>query len=92
MRRDAGSRHSSRSAIRDDGQGSTFPLSRINKLYGNKYPVRERDIERAFFDVYENGALIQTLPVTPPLAGSLYVADEVSRVTERKSQRSARLG
>jgi superfamily II RNA helicase len=42
------------SGIRDDGQGSTFPLSRINKVYGNKYPVRERDIERAFFDVYEN--------------------------------------
>lgn len=42
------------SGIRDDGQGSTFPLTRINKVYGNKYPVRERDIERAFFDVYEN--------------------------------------
>ncbi len=42
------------SAIRDDGQGSTFPMSRINKIYGNKYPVREREIERAFFDVYEN--------------------------------------
>ena len=42
------------SAIRDDGQGSTFPLTRINRVYSNKYPVRERDIERAFFDVYEN--------------------------------------
>lgn len=42
------------SAIRDDGQGSTFPLSRVNRVYSNKYPVREREIERAFFDVYEN--------------------------------------
>ena len=42
------------SAIRDDGQGSTFPLTRINKVYSNKYPVREREIEKAFFDVYEN--------------------------------------
>jgi len=42
------------SAIRDDGQGSTFPLTRVNRVYGNKYPVREREIERAFFDVYEN--------------------------------------
>lgn len=42
------------SAIRDDGQGSTFPLTRVNKVYENRYPVRERDIERAFFDVYEN--------------------------------------
>lgn len=42
------------SAIRDDGQGTTFPVSRINRVYATKYPVRERDIERAFFDVYEN--------------------------------------
>ena len=42
------------SAIRDDGQGNTFPLSRVNRVYGNKYPVREREIERAFYDVYEN--------------------------------------
>jgi len=42
------------SAIRDDGQGTSFPLSRVNRVYANKYPVREREIERAFFDVYEN--------------------------------------
>jgi len=42
------------SAIRDDGQGNTFPLSRVNRVYGNKYPVREREIERAFYDVYEH--------------------------------------
>jgi ATP-dependent RNA helicase HelY len=42
------------SAIRDDGQGTSFPLSRVNRVYATKYPVRERDIERAFFDVYEN--------------------------------------
>lgn len=41
------------SAIRDDGQGTTFPLSRVNRVYSNKYAVRERDIERAFFDIYE---------------------------------------
>ena len=42
------------SAIRDDGQGATFPLTRVNRVYSNKYGVREREIERAFFDVYEN--------------------------------------
>ncbi|MGD9628684.1 MAG: hypothetical protein AB7V18_05525 [Pyrinomonadaceae bacterium] len=42
------------SAIRDDGQGSKFRMSRINRVYSNLYPVREREIERAFFDVYEN--------------------------------------
>lgn len=53
------------SAIRDDGQGSTFPLTRINKIYGTKYPVRERDIERAFFDVYENKNLSLDEPKPP---------------------------
>ena len=53
------------SAIRDDGQGSTFPLTRINKVYGNKYPVRDRDIERAFFDVYENKNLSLEEPKPP---------------------------
>ncbi|HQU94092.1 MAG TPA: hypothetical protein PLK77_17475, partial [Pyrinomonadaceae bacterium] len=53
------------SAIRDDGQGSTFPLTRINKVYANKYPVRERDIERAFFDVYENKNLSIEEPKPP---------------------------
>lgn len=53
------------SAIRDDGQGSTFPLTRINKIYSTKYPVRERDIERAFFDVYENKNLSLEEPKAP---------------------------
>jgi len=53
------------SAIRDDGQGSTFPLTRINKVYGTKYSVRERDIERAFFDVYENKNLSLEEPKPP---------------------------
>ncbi len=53
------------SGIRDDGQGSTFPMSRINKVYGNKYPVREREIERAFFDVYENKNPVLEEPKPP---------------------------
>lgn len=53
------------SAIRDDGQGSTFPLSRINRVYQHTYPVRERDIERAFFDVFEDRNLKLEEP-TPP--------------------------
>ncbi len=50
------------SAIRDDGQGTTFPVSRVNRVYQHKYPVRERDIERAFFDVYEE----RNLPMEEP--------------------------
>ncbi len=53
------------SGIRDDGQGSTFPMTRINKVYGNKYPVREREIERAFYDVYENKNPVLEEPKPP---------------------------
>lgn len=53
------------SAIRDDGQGTTFPLSRINRVYRHTYPVRERDIERAFFDVFENRNLLLEEPKPP---------------------------
>src|SRR5690606_32757338 len=53
------------SAIRDDGQGSTFPLVRVNRVYRHTYPVREHDIERAFFDVFENRNLLLEEPKPP---------------------------
>ena len=54
------------SAIRDDGQGATFPLTRVNRVYANKYGVREREIERSFFDVYENRNPAVEEPKPPP--------------------------
>jgi len=41
------------SAMRDDGQGTTFPLSRINRVYERRYGMRDSDLEQAFFDVVE---------------------------------------
>lgn len=41
------------SAMRDDGQGTTFPLSRVNRVYERRYGMREVELERAFFDVVE---------------------------------------
>jgi len=40
-------------AMRDDGQGSTFELSRVNRIYDQKYTLKDNIIEQAFFDVYE---------------------------------------
>lgn len=40
-------------AMRDDGQGTTFALSRVNRVYENKYPITEDAIENAFFEIYE---------------------------------------
>jgi Superfamily II RNA helicase len=42
------------SAMRDDGQGTTLPLDRVNRVYEKKYPVRHDTIEQAFFDVLES--------------------------------------
>jgi superfamily II RNA helicase len=41
------------SAMRDDGQGASFELSRVNRIYENTYKLRDSTIEQAFFDVYE---------------------------------------
>lgn len=41
-------------AMRDDGQGTSFALDRVNRIYENTYPLKEETIEKAFFDVYED--------------------------------------
>jgi len=41
------------SAMRDDGQGTTFPLSRVNRVYEHRYGMRDSDLEQAFFDTVE---------------------------------------
>ena len=41
------------SAMRDDGQGTTLPLERVNRVYEKTYAVRHDTIEQAFFDVFE---------------------------------------
>ncbi|MEP6849791.1 MAG: helicase-related protein [Acidobacteriota bacterium] len=41
------------SAMRDDGNGTTFPISRVNRVYEHRYGMRDADLEQAFFDVVE---------------------------------------
>jgi superfamily II RNA helicase len=41
------------SAMRDDGQGTSFALNRITRVYEKKYALHDKAIEEAFFDVYE---------------------------------------
>ena len=63
------------SAMRDDGQGATFALDRVNRVYGNLYSTREKHIETAFFDTFEgkNKPLEEPKPAFKKLA-----ADEES--------------
>ncbi|MEP6704426.1 MAG: hypothetical protein ABJB34_06450 [Acidobacteriota bacterium] len=41
------------SAMRDDGQGATFALDRVNRVYNDTYNTRAKDIEKAFLDTFE---------------------------------------
>jgi superfamily II RNA helicase len=40
-------------AMRDDGQGASFELGRVNRVYEQIYRLRDATIEQSFFDVYE---------------------------------------
>jgi superfamily II RNA helicase len=41
------------SAMRDDGSGTSFALSRVNRVYQNQYKLRDADVEKAFYDIIE---------------------------------------
>jgi superfamily II RNA helicase len=41
------------SAMRDDGEGTTFALDRVNRVYETVYNTRTKNIEQAFFDTFE---------------------------------------
>jgi superfamily II RNA helicase len=41
------------SAMRDDGEGTTFALDRVNRIYETVYNTRAKNIEQAFFDTFE---------------------------------------
>lgn len=41
------------SAMRDDGQGTSFALGRVTRIYEKTYGLHDQAIEKAFFDVFE---------------------------------------
>lgn len=41
------------SAMTEDGGGSSFALSRVNRVYAKKYPLREDSVEQAFYEIYD---------------------------------------
>ena len=41
------------SAMKDDGGGATFALSRVSRVYAKKYPLNEDSIELAFDEIHE---------------------------------------
>ncbi len=41
-------------AMRDDGQGASFALDRVNRIYAKKYPLKDESIEQAFYEIHED--------------------------------------
>lgn len=41
------------SAMTEDGGGMSFALSRVNRVYAKKYPLREDSVEQAFYEIYD---------------------------------------
>ncbi len=39
--------------MRDDGKGATFAIFRVNQVYEKTYPISEKAVENAFFDIVE---------------------------------------
>ena len=40
-------------AMRDDGQGAAIALERVSRIFENVYPIKDKSIERAFFETIE---------------------------------------
>ena len=50
------------SAMRDDGQGTTFALDRVNRVYKNLYSTQSKHIENAFMETFDG----QNKPLDEP--------------------------
>ena len=40
------------SAMREDGEGTTFALSHVNRVYEKIYPIKEASVEKAFDEIH----------------------------------------
>jgi ATP-dependent RNA helicase HelY len=40
-------------AMKEDGGGASFALSRVTRVYAKKYPLKEDSIEKAFYEIHE---------------------------------------
>src|SRR5688572_22732636 len=64
------------SAMRDDGEGTTFALSRVNRIYKNLYSTNSKDVEQAFFDTFER----KNEPLNEPKPSFSTQGDDAARL------------
>ena len=70
--------------MRDDGKGSTFSIFRVNRVYDKIYPVSEKSVESAFFDISEK----RNPPINEPkLSSKMDSLDESIKLLNDLSER-----
>lgn len=71
-------------AMKDDGGGTTFALSRVSRVYAKKYPLNDASVETAFYEIHEgkNPALDEPRP-----AENKNEADEAVEIINRAIER-----
>jgi ATP-dependent RNA helicase HelY len=71
-------------AMKDDGGGTTFALSRVSRVYAKKYPLNDNSVETAFYEIHEgkNPALDE-----PRLAETKNEADEAVEIVNQAIER-----
>lgn len=68
------------SAMRDDGEGTTFALDRVNRVYENIYSTKSKHVEQAFLDTFDG----KNKPLAEPkLSFKKQGADEAGEVIDR---------
>ncbi len=82
------------SAMRDDGQGATFALDRVNRIYENTYSTRSNTIEQAFYDTIEgkNPPLDEPKPAFKKLEmdeSATLITDLVTKLAMGRNPQSA---
>ncbi len=78
------------SAMRDDGEGTTFALDRVNRVFKNIYSTRSKNVEEAFLETFagKNKPLDEPKPSFKK-EGSDEAVELLSELSERLSDASA---
>lgn len=67
-------------AMREDGEGTNFALTHVNRVYEKNYPIKEISIENAFYEIHDgrNPALDE-----PKLSRKKDETDEATEIISR---------
>jgi ATP-dependent RNA helicase HelY len=71
------------SAMREDGEGSTFALSNVGRVFAKTYKLAEKSLDEAFYDIHED----KNPPLDEPKLSEQTDTDETEAVFNRAIDR-----